>query len=246
MSRRTCGLNSYGSGCEVPTADGTIFVGWNRHTRVVISYRHMANQNLTKLDARDAFLHVVYDYRYLVLSGWAWNSFGPGGPTMDQAAINRQLPGIGVLIQDSLLLHGRNLIEFYSAGGKPTDIKLSDFTTAVPNPSILGSLASYKPAIEAHLMHLTAWRDEPYRQRHGGTTFGSERQRPHWDRDNPLIVQGLIDLLGNIAPKAARWNRPFADLHAATEMVYRDGRAPWPLELTEKSVVLSYLSGFGL
>jgi hypothetical protein len=68
------------------------------------------------LGAADKFVHVVYEYRYFALAGRAWRLFGPSGSSEDQKEANKLLPGIGVLFQDSLLMHARLLIDFYTKG----------------------------------------------------------------------------------------------------------------------------------
>lgn len=62
-----------------------------------------------------AFLHVIYEHRYFKLAAAATDRFGlPNSDPENQRAANELLPGIGVLIRDSLLIHARNLIEFYT------------------------------------------------------------------------------------------------------------------------------------
>lgn len=80
-----------------------------------------------RLTASDRFLAVVYEYRYLALAGRAWNDLGPSGSEQTQRAANKLLPGIGVLVQDSLLLHARQLIDFYTtSAGRKDDVVLAD------------------------------------------------------------------------------------------------------------------------
>ncbi|MBN4056118.1 hypothetical protein JYT20_00180 [Rhodothermus sp. AH-315-K08] len=79
-----------------------------------------------KLDARDAFLHVVLRDRYFSVACFAWDSFGPGGDGGAQMRLNQAVPGVGVLIKDSLLLHARTLMEFYvSDSPRPPPISFS-------------------------------------------------------------------------------------------------------------------------
>ena len=70
---------------------------------------------LLSIAPSDAFLHVIYEHRYFTLAAAATDRFGlRNSDPENQRATNELLPGIGVLIRDSLLIHARKLIEFYT------------------------------------------------------------------------------------------------------------------------------------
>jgi len=85
----------------------------------------MATPSLPKLSPGDSFLHVVYDHQYFALAADAWTRFGTPSSTREmQRQANAILPGIGVPIRDSLLVHARNLVDFYTCNNtQPTDIR---------------------------------------------------------------------------------------------------------------------------
>jgi hypothetical protein len=67
---------------------------------------------------------VVYGHRYFALAAEAWTRFGaPSSAREMQRQANAILPGIGVPIRDSLLVHARNLVDFYTSNStQPTNI----------------------------------------------------------------------------------------------------------------------------
>jgi len=158
-----------------------------------------------------AFLHVIYDHRYLAVAGYAWTQFGPGGMQERQEAINQFVSGVGALIQDSLLLHARALIEFYLPDHpRATDIVRNDFGLPEPSQTVQSQLGGYRRPIEVHLGHLTAWRDEAYRAANALTPSGKQRQRPDWNLDNLAIVDGIVRALDEAAGSGVRWSQRFA------------------------------------
>lgn len=201
------------------------------------------NSGLPELGPRDAFVHVANDYRYFSLACFAWEHFGPPGTDASaRDAINALVPGIGVPVQDSLLLRARALIEFYvRQRSDPTDIVLSDF--GLPSPPQSATLKQYLHAISVHAGHLAAWRDPDYRLAHQAAHGGAERQRPPWETDIPKIIDALYGALGHASTAGARWSPPFAKLHAACVSTRTDVRSfDWPADLGGKSDVLSYLA----
>lgn len=208
----------------------------------------MGKAQLPKLAPVDAFLHLIYDHRYFSLAAWAWRRFGPRESPRDQAQINSLIPGIGVLIQDSLLMHARPLIDFYTANSTdPTDIVLADFGSPTISAAIATHLAAYKDPISVHLMHLTAWRDYDYRSTHHATKQGTTRQRPDWNADNDPLIDSVFAALGEVAAAGVSWSRPFADLQAACADALLDPSTPsWPTHLAEKADVDAYLAMLGL
>ncbi len=200
------------------------------------------------MSPRDAFLHVIYDYRYLALAGGAWALYGPEGRPEAQQKANELLPGIGVVIQDSLLLHSRSLIDFYTKGDdEPTDITLSGFGLDEVDRTLRDELANqYKHAIEVHLLHLTAWRDVNFRTLNSSTIKGSKRGRPDWNRDNTRIVDKLLEALEEVSKQTGDWQQPFTELYSAAMNLYKDPAFGWPKKLGDKPEVDSYLSALGL
>jgi hypothetical protein len=195
------------------------------------------------LDPKDAFLHVIYDYRYLALAGSGWDLYGHGGAAQAQAKANEVLPGIGVVLLDSLLLHARLLIDFYtkpSTNRWPTDILLSDFDGLAIDNVLSGNLLNYKKPVEVHVLHLTAWRDTAHRA--GNTVFA----RPDWNTEAAplvkLILDALQDAAGQAATASSKWEKPLKDLHAAATSLLGDPDFKWPDSLAEKPDVTAYLA----
>ncbi|EUA09525.1 hypothetical protein I546_4157 [Mycobacterium kansasii 732] len=196
------------------------------------------------LDSKDAYLHVVYDYRYLALAGAGRRLYGPGGHGRAIESANALLPGIGVLLLDSLLIHARALIEFFmTADRRDTDIRLSDFDGLVIDQQRRGKLEKFKKPVEVHVLHLTAWRDVAYR---AGNT---KNARPYWDTEAIPLVELLLDALLDASAAAAaksKWERPFQQLHHAATNLLADCNFAWPPHLTEKEDVMTYLAGEGI
>jgi hypothetical protein len=197
----------------------------------------------------DRFYALIYDYRYLSLSGHAWKRFGPDGRRQDQVAANQLLPGIGVLIQDSLLLHARSLIDFYTKTPAPnsTDIVLANFQLPPVADPLRSLLKGYKQPIEVHLLHLTDWRDVAYRTAERATSDGKKRQRPDWNRENAQLVELLLRALNRVSRSSANpWTEPFQHLHRTARAVVDGAAADLPEELLEHDDVFDYLRPFGL
>jgi hypothetical protein len=157
------------------------------------------------------------------------------------------VPGAGVLLQDSLLLHARALIEFYLPDNPfDTNIVHNDFGLPAPGATIQSQLKRYRRPIEVHLGHLTAWRDVDYRQAHASTTYGRERQRSDWNIQNPKIVSLIFDALDEVSRPNGSWSQPFRELHTASLAALKDPSTDWPTHLTEKMDVEQYVQGLGL
>ncbi len=197
------------------------------------------------LDLKAEFFHVINDHRWLAASGCAWDIVGPNaaGGTKQQA--EQLLPNIGVMILDSLLLHARLLIDFYTKYQKPsTDILLYDFGLSI-DLKLCAELATYKIPIEVHLLHLTDWRDRDYRDSHA-TGKDVKRARPDWNHDAILISNLVFDALKDVSNQGTKWQQPFRRLHDASTERYRNKSYNWPAELCEKTDVEDYLKGLGL
>ena len=206
----------------------------------------MAIVRLPKLPPADAFLHVIYDHRYFALAAEAWTRFGaPSSNEVEQKRANEVLPGIGVPIRDSLLVHARNLIDFYTSNSnEPTDILITDFK--IPQPTAAGNLTRFKDPIAVHVHHITAWRDVAYRSAHFATPQGATRDRPDWDFETPSLVSEILASINETANSQHPWQTPFVALRDACHALLVDPIADWPTELGEKSDVDVYLTQLGL
>ena len=200
---------------------------------------------MTTLDLKDAFFHVINDHRWLAASGCSWNLAGPNAANETKAEADRLLPNIEVMIQDSLLLHARSLIDFYTNNQKrKEDICLSDFKVPI-NQTLCGKLETYKKPIEVHLLHLTDWRDSDYR-RGRQTGAGANKARPDWNHETTSIVELVFEALEDVSKQNGAWQQPFCTLYAASTKRYRNKSYDWPRDLCEKPNVDQYLKNLGL
>lgn len=203
------------------------------------------------INLKDAFLHLIYDYRYLATASYAWQTVGPAGTQENQNKANELIPEIGSLVQDSLLVHARSLIDFYTKTiRRDTDILLIDFHSTGYTPTISSTLAAqlgpYKNSIEVHVLHLTSWRDTAYRTTNFTTAAGLTRGRPNWNTDNQKLAQLLLDSLEEISKVGGPWQQPLTDLCSAATKRFANGKFDWPKDLTEKQDVITYLTSLGL
>ena len=201
------------------------------------------------LNPKATFLHLVYDYRYLAQAAGAWKFYGPSGNKEDQKSANTLIPGIGVTLLDSTLLHSRALIEFYTRSPtqrRVTDVLLGDFAGTAISAATATSLGNYKKPVEVHALHLTAWRDVAQRTSHGRAIYA----RPDWNTDATKLAELLFDALDEAARDADTqsngWHEPLQELHNAATNLYGDRESDWPKCLAEKADVDSYLASFGL
>jgi hypothetical protein len=200
------------------------------------------------IDPKDAFLHVIYEYRYLATAGYAWSVAGPNGTQSVIESANRLLPEVGTMVQDSILLHARSLIDFYTKQSpRSTDIVLSRFSNSLAiNSTLTSYLEDGKHPIEVHLLHLTDWRDVSHRTNNANTADGLTRGRPDWNVENAVIVSKLIEALKEVSQQQSQWQKPFTELHSAVVARLADGASEWPVNLRERQEVESYLVGLGL
>lgn len=195
------------------------------------------------IDPKNAFVHLIYDYRYLAVAGCAWHDVGPNGSQADQTSANTIIPGIGVLVQDSLLLHARSLIDFYThPNPRQDDIVLSDFENLSVSQATKTKLTAYKKSIERHALHQTHSRDTQYRVSNPATTT----DRIDWNAENSKLVLLLLDALKEASVLPSTWNKPFSDLHRASEGRLNDKAFDWLSELTEVNDIHAYLISNGL
>ncbi len=193
------------------------------------------------LTPEKAFLHLIYDYRYIALAAFAWRKYGVSGAPSDLDEINHLIPGVGVIIQDSLLLHARALVDFYTKGASDdTDILLEDFGFAPIASGRKARLKQYKPSVELNLMHLTAYRDKDFRRHNPTTLRGTPSKRINWNKADSKLIDEFVDVLRVTPKRRGAWSRPFQDLYKAVES---EIGAPgnWPKHLSEKSAVNVYL-----
>jgi hypothetical protein len=162
-----------------------------------------------------------------------------------QRQANAILPGIGIPIRDSLLVHARNLVDFYTSNStQPTNILITDF--GVPQPRAAANLTRFKDPIAVHLHHITAWRDVAYRCAHFATPQGATRDRPDWGIETSALINEILASVGETADVAGRWQTPFVALRDACRQLVADPTIDWPTELGEKSDVDGYLTRLGL
>jgi hypothetical protein len=199
---------------------------------------------VTPLNPAAAFLHVVDAHRWLAASGCAWNLVGANATNETKDQARELLPNVDVMVRDCLLLHARSLIKFYRNVGRETDIVLSHFKIAPIAMTLSNVLEGYEKPIEVHLLHLTHWRDTDYRN--SSVKGGAARGRQDWDSHSSLIVETLIKCLKHASIQAGPWNRPFADLYAASARRYREKAYDWPRHLSEKPDLEQYLKDVGL
>jgi hypothetical protein len=208
---------------------------------------------MTTLNPRAAFLHVINDHRWLAASGWAWNLVGPSAANGTKNEIHKRLPNIDVMILDSLLLHARSLIDFYTKDRTKhqtkrqaiaTDILLCDFRVSI-DQARRQRLENHRKPIEVHLLHLTDWRDLDYRNRNA-TGNDANKDRLDWDKEVTPIVDSIFEALKCVSEQTSDWQQPFRDLYNASTERYRNEEFVWPPYLGEKSDVEAYLTNLGL
>lgn len=202
-------------------------------------------QDMTTLDLKAAFFHVIDDHRWLATGGCAWNLAGANAENATKKEADQLLPNINVMILDSLLLHARSLIDFYTkcqpAGS--TDILLCDFSISI-DQKLSEKLAKFKKPIEVHLLHLTDWRDREYRDLHA--INNAQKDRPDWNHEAISIVNLVFDALKDVSEHGGNWQPAFKDLYDSSTARFREKLYAWPTYLCEKSDVEQYLKGLGL
>jgi hypothetical protein len=211
--------------------------------------------DLPRLDPAEAFVHIAYDYRYLSLGRYVWERYGPAAPESSQRAVQDLARGLDVLVQDSVLLHARALIEFFTRN--PSDADRTNITYhefALPAATAYCRLRSYRDPISVHLLHLAAWRDPDYRDRYTRTgvqkidEYAAARLRPgEWKDVIPDIFADLSSALEDAARTPGAWAVPFTRLSSAcTALINNPQSFDWPDELGERENVLAYLKSVGV
>lgn len=206
-----------------------------------------AEKESEKLEAKESFLHVVHEHRWLAVAGCTWNILqANNGSNEPRKEADRLLPDVVEAVFDSVLLHGRSLIDFYTKC-KPsgTDIMLLDFDGLGIKTNLKENLEGYKKSIEVHSLHLTAWRHAPYRALKA-KGIDANKKNLNWNEKIPLLVESILDALKCASERDSKWKPAFSTLHDACRNRYRDKRFPWPAELGEKDAVRCYLESLGI
>jgi hypothetical protein len=202
---------------------------------------------MAPVDLKAAFLHVIDDHRWLAASGCSWNLVGANAANETKQEAHRLLPNIDVSILDSLLVHARSLVDFYTKRQpRRDDITLRGFGLAL-DPLLCADLTKYKKPIEIHLLHLTHWRDFDFRTQHS-TGGAAMTDRPNWNSEANKIVELILEkALKNISEQGnAGWPLAFKALLEASKDRYHNKFSVWPSNLSEKSDVERYLKSLGL
>ena len=179
-------------------------------------------EEMTSLDRKAAFFHVIDAHRWLAVSGCAWNLVGANAASTVKNAAHQLMPNIDVMVRDCLLLHARSLIKFYRdiKHGR-TDIVLSDFRVPAIKPSLNRGLEDYEHSVEVHLLHVTDWRDAGYRKIHAKGTDAT-RTRRDWDTEAVSIVALIFETLRWVSQQSVAWQPPFKELYNASTARYKD------------------------
>lgn len=189
----------------------------------------------------NAFFHLIYEYRCLANAAYAWNKFGdPSSENKEKENDSKLIPEVSTIIQDSLLLHARALIEFFypdNYSKRETDINITRFIAL--NSSCENDLINLKRAIEVHVLHMTDWRDPSIREQSSRVDI----QRKEWDKENKEIFDRLIRLLEDLSNRLTfPWNEALKSLKNASEERFKKGACfNWPKNLGEKENVKKYL-----
>jgi hypothetical protein len=202
------------------------------------------NQNISP---KELFKHFDYEYRCLAMAAYAWSKYGHDVAESDQskALANMVIPEVGTMIQESLLLHVRNLIEFYSLNGKGADLNIKSFPSTIFKPgSDLDSyeqeiknnahLNNLKHQISVHVLHPTLWRVTKFRKT---TNFDPaieklrfQRQRPNFNSLNKKLFKRMIGFLERFRDMTAEPRRTaLNELICASKERFAIGSAyEWP------------------
>ena len=90
------------------------------------------------IDPKDAFLHVVYEYRCLVRAQFAyWESERNG-------AVSSKIPELGTVARNAVLAKARCLVDFYTKDPRDKDIALNNYfggDLKAADPTLYGKLA---------------------------------------------------------------------------------------------------------
>lgn len=191
------------------------------------------------ISPKDAFIHVVYDYRCLVRAEYTYRE------SNKDKSINSKFPELGTVARNAVLSKARSLVDFYTKNIpiklNNTDITFKEYFAGTVGTTLHTRLDYIKHSMEVHDLHLTAWRDPVYRSKHNDST----RQRIEWNAEQSNIVDDLVTALKQVTPSLdSRWRKAFTNLHSTCVRVLNSG-GDWEPELNQENIV-RYLSGLGL
>jgi hypothetical protein len=188
------------------------------------------------IDPKDAFVHLVYDYRCLVRAQYAYRE------SDKDKSINSKLPEIGTVARNAVLSKARSLVDFYTkANPWDTDITFKEYFGGTVSITLHTRLEDIKASMEVHDLHLTAWRDPVYRSTHSDP----KRQRIEWNTEQASIVNDLVAALKQVARSLdGSWEKAFNNLHHTCVRVLSSG-GNWEHDLNQENIA-GYLSGLGL
>ena len=191
----------------------------------------------TAIDPKDAFVHVVYDYRCLVRAEYAFRE------TSKDKSLNSKLPEIGTIARNAVLSKARSLVDFYTKTNPwSTDITLKEYFSGAVDAALNNRLEDIKQSIEVHDLHLTAWRDVAYREAHSSDL---KRQRIDWNKEQVNIVNDLVAALKQVSTSLnSSWAKAFNNLHDTCVRILSSG-GDWESNLNQENII-SYLAGLGL
>jgi hypothetical protein len=221
---------------------------------MAMSAKNPNRRSTPALPAKSTFLHVIYEHRYLAVAGHGWSVCGPGASESNRKRATSMLPQISTPVLESILVHTRNLAEFYgvprtSKKGDEKNIRVVDFSLGRRvSARQEKSLERLRRAIEVHVLHCTAWRDPSFRrsQKAAGTTEALQRARPNWNKTASSYPTKIFAVLDYASAGAGDWAVPFRLLHEACVARLASGTYEWPAELAEARDVLNYLTVLGL
>lgn len=189
------------------------------------------------IDPKNAFVHVVYDYRCLVRAEYGYEKGSA------DKLVSGRIPEITTIARNAVLSKARSLVDFYlpTTPYKRTDIIFTEYFSGSIDSALRTRLEDIKYAMEVHDIHLTAWRDPVYR----GGQSDSRRQRIEWNTGQTKIVSDLVDALRQVSSTLdSRWVKAFMRLHETCVGILRNG-GDWDSELNQENII-SYLTGLGL
>lgn len=200
---------------------------------------------MSKIDPKNAFIHVTYEYRCLVRAEYLFRI----SKTIDNDIIKET----GTVARNAVLSKARSLIDFYTKqiGGRTpdTDITFYDYFGASYN-TLNASLSiqdwiNINKSIEAHDLHLTAYRDEEYREKYLMLNNKLAEEWKDWDKLQSNIVDELVMLLNLASSSLEKWGKPFSYLYTISNQVLKNGGS-WEENLSEPQKILNYLKQQGL
>jgi hypothetical protein len=202
----------------------------------------MSRSTLPSLDLGEAFVHVISEHRWLAASACSWKLVGPKARTPLKIEAHELAPNIDVMTLDSVFVHARALINFYTNHGGGTDILLKNFSVAIDSWTQT-RLAELRRPIEVHLLHLTNWRATSYRLAYSkdSTTY-----RYDWNRETSRMVTLLHKALRFVSKQPGDWRAPFKELYDASRKRYSNKSFVWPKTLGEKADIFRYLDSLNL